>query len=159
MGVKIIFKNADLTGWGSRYPSRGSIVQIQLKIKQPHSLIKNSSNFPNADLIGWVSRYLGWGILTPTQLSLHDLENLKNFLFTCKAVLFSVVFDVYIQGFKKTKRWNFVTSVAKNRGWGSRYPGWGILSPTQLSLHLENLKIFLFTYKAVLFSIVFEENV
>ena len=39
-------------------------------------------------------------ILTPTQLSLH-LENLKNSLFTCEAVLFSIVFDVKIKGSKK----------------------------------------------------------
>ena len=35
----------------------------------------------------------GGGQDTPTQLILH-LENLKNFLFTCEAVLFSIVFDV-----------------------------------------------------------------
>ena len=55
--------------------------------------------------------------------------------------------------------WNFVTSVVNNTGWGSRYPGWVILTPTQLSLHLGNLKNFLLTCEAVLFSVVFVVNI
>ena len=82
----------------------------------------------------------------------------KRFFVMWKAVLFSIVLDIYNYSFIWQNPWKFVSSGDNDRGWGSRYPSWGILTPTKdCILKIFTKKVFSSHWKAVLFSIVLDE--
>ena len=82
----------------------------------------------------WGSRYTSWGILTPTKDYILKKKFTKKFFFCLwKAVLFSSVLDIYYCSIiwqNPGKLLNHQTMI-EGGGGGSRYPGWGILTPTQ----------------------------
>ena len=82
----------------------------------------------------------------------------EDFLFTCEAVLFSIVFEEIFRDLTKPIELCYISCQLK--GVGSRYPGYlRYLDPHPVKSAFGKFEDFLFTYEAVLFSIVFDVNI
>ena len=75
------------------------------------------------------SRYLSWGILTPTQVCILKIR-IYFFRPMKGCYIFNCIWRVYLRIWQNQR--NLLTSADNDRWWGSRYPGWGILTPTQV---------------------------
>ena len=76
--------------------------------------------------MGGGSRYPGWGILAPTQIYTDmtiKTSKTGRTVVKCSEKQFLCVINKKIQQQKK------IHFLAWYKGWGPRYPGWGILAP------------------------------